>query len=104
MALPAPLAPVLAVAVVSMLSFGALRFYAWRAAKEPPKTAMGRIRLSLGLGLPLTGLVTLFAAVLAGALDSTDAALTAVSPALADSPVGAVLTWLPAFAGVTVAV
>ncbi|NHN60340.1 MULTISPECIES: hypothetical protein [Halorussus] len=104
MALPAPLAPVLAVAVVSLLAFGSLRLYAWRAAKEPPKTAMRRIRLALGVGLPLTGLLSLFALVLTDALDLTESALAAASPALADSPGGAVLAWVPTLAGITVAI
>ena len=104
MALPAPLAPVLAVAVVSLLSFGSLRLYARRAATEPPKTAMRRIRLAFGVGLPLTGLVALFALVLADAFDLAESALRALSPALANSPVGAVLVWMPTLAGVTVAI
>ncbi|WP_435176912.1 hypothetical protein [Halorussus sp. AFM4] len=104
MSLPVPLAPAVAVAAVSLLSFGSLRLYAWRAGKEPPKTAMRRLRLALGVGLPLTAVAALLGLVLADALDLTESALRALNPALADSPVGAVLTWLPTLAGVTVAV
>ncbi|NEU55458.1 hypothetical protein [Halorussus sp. MSC15.2] len=104
MALSALTAPILAVAVVALVSFASIRLYAWRAAKDPPKTAMRRIRTALAVGLSLTGLVALFALVLADALDLTESALGALSPALADSAVGAVLTWVPTFLGVTVAV
>lgn len=110
MALPAvadPVAvpdPVIAVGVVAVLSFVAVRLYAWRAAKESPKTAMGRLRIAVGVGTVLTGVVALFAAVGTDALDLTEAALRAASPSLAESPVGAVLTWVPTILGVTVAI
>lgn len=104
MALPAPVEPLLAVGVVALCSFATLRLFARQAAKAPPKTAMGRIRTALGVGLPLTGLAALLAAVAADALDLTESALRGLSPALADSAAGAVLTWVPTLAGVVVAV
>ncbi|MFC4450836.1 hypothetical protein [Halorussus aquaticus] len=104
MALSAFTAPILAVAAVALVSFASIRLYARRAAKEPPKTAMRRIRTALAVGLSLTGLVALFALVIADALDLTESALRALSPALADSAVGAVLTWVPTLLGITAAV
>ena len=103
MNVPSVLHPPLAVAVVAAVSFGSLRLYAWRAAKEPPKQAMSRIRLALAVGLPLTALLALFALLLTDSLDTTDAALRAASPSLADSPAGAAATWVPTLAGMGVA-
>lgn len=104
MSLPAVADPVLAVGVVAALSFAGLRLYAWRAAKESPKTAMRRIRIAVRVGGAVTALVALFAVLLADSLDLTEAALRAASPALADSPAGVVLTWVPTLLGVTVAI
>ncbi|WP_132058988.1 M48 family metalloprotease [Halorussus amylolyticus] len=89
----------LAVVAVSVLSFASFRLHAWRAAKAPPKRAMSRIRRALGVGLPLTAIVAIFALLLADALGLTDAALETVSPALADSAIGAMLVWMPTLVG-----
>ncbi|WP_135827640.1 M48 family metalloprotease [Halorussus halobius] len=104
MAVPAVASPAIAVGVVAVLSFATLRLYARRAAKEPPKIAMRRIRVAIAAGAVSSGVVALLAAVAADALDLTEASLRAVSPALAESPVGAVLTWIPTIFGVTVAI
>ena len=104
MDVPSAARPLVAVGAVSLVAFASLRLYSWRAAKEPPKLAMSRIRLALGVGLPLTGLLAVFVALVTDALALTETAIRTVSPALAESPVGGVLTWVPTLVGVAVAV
>lgn len=101
---PAAIDALLAVLVCALCSFGLFRAHARHASKKSPKQTIRRIRRAFKVGLVLTAIVTLFVALVFDAPGTTEAAIRAVSPLLADSPVGVVLAWVPTFVAITVAV